>query len=79
MRQALDLTRELFGENHPYTAQSYSDLAINRAAQRDRANAVVLLTRAVASYEAARLSVSSRGLERAIYGAKSSPYRSWPR
>lgn len=67
--------RELLGENHPDTVACQINLAINRVAREDHAGARSLLSRAAAGYETARLRVSNRGLDRAVFGARRSPYR----
>jgi CHAT domain-containing protein len=73
-QKALDIRLELLGNCHPETAYSYSALAYNLTALGKHADAQSLLQRASASYEAARLSVASRGLERAVFADEQSPY-----
>src|SRR5262249_27152506 len=59
---------------HPLTALSYRNVAYNLAAQGKYPEALASLERGTRSYEAARLGVAPRGLERAPYGAEGSPY-----
>ncbi|HET6884276.1 MAG TPA: tetratricopeptide repeat protein [Pirellulales bacterium] len=73
--KGLEFNRELLGEQHPNTAASYLNLAATLNAIGNYADAALLLVKAASSYEAARLSFARRGLDRAIFGAKHSPYR----
>jgi len=73
-QKAFDLRRELLGENHPETARSYNNLACNLHAQGKYDDAAALFARANSSYEAARLDVAGRGLDRAVFGLERSPY-----
>jgi tetratricopeptide (TPR) repeat protein len=72
---ALELNREILGENHPHTSLGYADLGVILTAQKKYVEALPHLMRAATTYEASRLSVASRGLERAVFGAKRSPYQ----
>jgi CHAT domain-containing protein/tetratricopeptide (TPR) repeat protein len=73
--EALALRRQTLGEAHQATARSYSDLASNLHAQAKYEEALQLFSQAAASYEAARLNIASRGLDRAPFAEEVSPYR----
>jgi CHAT domain-containing protein len=70
----LDICRKALGEEHPHTAQSYSNVAANLNAQGQYAAALQSLETAARSYETARLGVAAAGLQRAAFGAEHSPY-----
>jgi CHAT domain-containing protein/Tfp pilus assembly protein PilF len=74
-RQALAIYQQALGEQHPDTARNYYNLAYNLHAQGQHAPALAVLQAGTRAYEAARLRLSSRGLGRAAFGAKQSP---WP-
>jgi tetratricopeptide (TPR) repeat protein len=73
-QKALDICRKTLGDNHRHTALSYDILAANLHAQGKYKEALASLETAARSYEPARLSVAASGLERAVFGAKRSPY-----
>jgi tetratricopeptide (TPR) repeat protein len=73
-RQALAIHRKALGEQHPHTTTSLDNLARSLRAQGKYAEAEPLYRAAAASFEMARLRVSSTGLERAPFGAKHSPF-----
>ncbi len=73
-RRALAIERRVLGEQHPGTAQTLADLALNLYAQGKYAEAEPLFRAAAASFEMARLRVSTTGFERASFGAKRSPF-----
>jgi tetratricopeptide (TPR) repeat protein len=75
-QKALEIRRRALGEGHPATAHSYNNVALNLHAQEKYPQALASLERATRSYEAARLGVAAGGLERAAYGAQSSPHAS---
>ncbi|MBX3443694.1 MAG: CHAT domain-containing protein [Planctomyces sp.] len=71
-QRSLNLFRNLLGECHPHTAAAYSQLAdcLFLAGKFDESAAV--MDEGLRSYEAARLGVAHRGLDRAFV---KSPYR----
>ncbi|HET6884279.1 MAG TPA: tetratricopeptide repeat protein [Pirellulales bacterium] len=73
--KALALYCELLGEQHPHSGETHMQIAVNLHAQGKYADARRRLLQAAASYEAGRLSVAERGLERAVFGLEHSPYR----
>jgi CHAT domain-containing protein/tetratricopeptide (TPR) repeat protein len=73
-QKALLICRKALGEEHPQTALYHSSVAANLNAQGKYAAAVASLEAAARSYEAARLGIAAAGLERAAFGASSSPY-----
>ncbi len=73
--KALTLHRQVLGEKHPITATTYNRLARNLSAQGMHVEALRMLERAAETYEAARLEIAGRGLDRAVFGASYSPYR----
>ncbi len=73
-RKALAIHRRLQGEDHADVANSYNNLTANLHVQGKYGEAARLLVQAAATFEAVRLKVATRGLDRASYGAKSSPY-----
>lgn len=75
LQKALDLCIESLGEKHPVTAASYINVAGNLAEQGKYVEAAEQLVRAAAAFEAARLNVAARGLDRSVFGAERSPYR----
>jgi CHAT domain-containing protein len=72
--RALAIRRKLLGEDHPDTATSYNNLAYNLQVQKNHVEALTTWEAAARAYEAARVSVAARGLDRAAFGAKQSPY-----
>jgi tetratricopeptide (TPR) repeat protein len=72
--KALDIWRKVLGEDHPHTTQTYNNVALNLQAQGMYGRALVSLEAGARSYEAARLTVASGGLERSAFGAERSPY-----
>jgi tetratricopeptide (TPR) repeat protein len=72
-RRALEIWRKALGEDHPDTAYSYNGVAYNLNAQGKYAEAEALWTQAARSFESVRLQVASTGLERASFGARTSP------
>jgi CHAT domain-containing protein len=75
-QKALDIWRKVLGENHPDTAMSYNNLGANLNAQGKYPPALEALESSLRSYEASRLAVAARGLDRATFGAERSPYNS---
>ncbi len=73
-QKAVDLQRELLGDKHPDSTRNYRNLAVNLYVQGKYVEAQRLLVKASISYEAARLGVADRGLDRAVFGADQSPY-----
>jgi CHAT domain-containing protein/tetratricopeptide (TPR) repeat protein len=73
-RKVLDIKRKALGEEHPYTALSYSNLAHNLQEQGREADAVEMWVRCAQSFEAARLAIAAKGIDRAEFGTSSSPY-----
>jgi tetratricopeptide (TPR) repeat protein len=73
-QKALDIRRRALGEDHPDTAYAYEYLAINLQEQGKYAAALESLVKSTRSYEAARLGVAARGLERATYHDGNSPH-----
>ncbi len=75
-QKALDINRTVLGEEHPHTATSYDNVAYTLAGQGEirRSRGCRLSSRAISSFEMARLGVAYRGLERADFGAQLSPY-----
>jgi CHAT domain-containing protein/tetratricopeptide (TPR) repeat protein len=73
-RQALAIKRRVLGPDHPSTGRSLNHVAICLANQGQHAEALRLWQEAVQVYEAARLRVSVRALDRAAFGAQESPY-----
>jgi tetratricopeptide (TPR) repeat protein len=73
--KALKINRELLGDKHPHIAISCTSFALNSFAQHKYIEASILLTQATTAYETSRLGVAERGLDRAVYAAKRSPYR----
>lgn len=72
--RALNLRIELLGTRHPETTNAYASLAHNLAARKKDADALIAIREAVKGYEAARLTFTSRVIDRALYGDDSSPY-----
>jgi len=73
-QKALDIRRQTLGEDNPDTAYSYYRVAHNQYVQGNYADALASLVKGTRSYEAARLAVATGGLDRAAYGASSSPH-----
>src|SRR5262249_36539299 len=73
-QKALDMWRNSLGEDHPHTARGYGFVAFNLHCQEKHESALASLDAGARSYEAARLSVATGGLDRAAFGAKHSPY-----
>jgi CHAT domain-containing protein/tetratricopeptide (TPR) repeat protein len=73
-RKALDIRRMALGEAHPATDESYSNVAGGLWAQGQYAEALGYREKSARSFEMARLGMASRGMDRATYGAKRSPY-----
>jgi len=73
-QKALDIRCKVLGEDHPDTVTSYNNAAYNLVAQGKYPEALASLEAAAGSYETTRLSIAARGLDRAAYGAKRSPY-----
>jgi tetratricopeptide (TPR) repeat protein len=74
LRQALDTDRKVLGEQHPDTTTDLISLAVDLIAQGKHADAEPLFRAATASFEMARLRISTTGFERAPFGAKHSPF-----
>jgi tetratricopeptide (TPR) repeat protein len=74
-QKAQDLRRELLGERHPDTALGFNNWALSLVSEGKYAEARALLDRATSAYDAARLNVAERGIDRATFGAERSPYR----
>jgi tetratricopeptide (TPR) repeat protein len=74
LQKALDISRKALGEDHPDTAQSYFNVGSSLYGLGKYSDALKSLDKCTRSYEAARLGVAVRGLERAAYGAGNSPY-----
>jgi len=74
VQKALDIRRKVLGEDHPATVVSYLTVAASLLAQEKYPEALASLETAARSYEAARLSVTTAGLERAAFGVTHSPY-----
>ncbi len=74
-RTSLELRREFLGETHPDTAAGYFNLAANLCNQGKYGDSQPRLIKAAAAYEGARLTFAVRGLDRAVFGDKQSPYR----
>jgi tetratricopeptide (TPR) repeat protein len=72
--KGLGLCRESLGDDHPDTVASGLHAALNLQAQGRPKEALNLLTQAAAGFEASRLRVARRGLDRAVVGEKQSPY-----
>jgi CHAT domain-containing protein/Flp pilus assembly protein TadD len=72
--KALKALIAVLGEKHPDTARSYSNFAYNLSAQGKYADALPLLANSAKAYEAARLGIAARGLDRAVFGDERSPY-----
>jgi tetratricopeptide (TPR) repeat protein len=72
-RQALAIRRKVLGEQHPDTARGLNWLAYNLHAQGKYAEAEPLYRAGAASFEMARLRVTTTGFERAPFGARFSP------
>jgi CHAT domain-containing protein/tetratricopeptide (TPR) repeat protein len=75
LEEALELAREFLGEQHPNTVRIYNHIAVSLRAQQRYDDARSILEKAAATYEAARLTLADRGLDRAAFGAEHSPYR----
>jgi CHAT domain-containing protein/tetratricopeptide (TPR) repeat protein len=74
LREALDISHKANGEVHPDTFSTYYVIAQHLHAQGKSAVALEFLEPIARCYEAARQGVAARGLERAFFGAKYSPY-----
>jgi len=74
-RQALDIQRKALGEEHPEYALSLDKLAVLYHSTGDYTSSIARLRDAAAAYEAARLRVAAQSLDRAVFGARQSPYR----
>ncbi len=72
-RDALAIKRRLLGEDHPSVAVTLHNLAALLRAKGDYAGAEAAWVAAVKSFEAARVHMSFRGLERAGFAAIQSP------
>src|SRR5262249_25295240 len=64
--KALAINLKALGEDHPYTASSYDNLATNLHAQGKLGEAVANWTTAAAIYEHSRGARSASGLERSV-------------
>jgi CHAT domain-containing protein/Tfp pilus assembly protein PilF len=73
LEQALTILRQGLGEGHPDTASVCINVASNLHAQGKYAEAEERATEAARGYEAARLSLSFAGLERATFASERSP------
>jgi CHAT domain-containing protein/tetratricopeptide (TPR) repeat protein len=73
-QQALELYLLMLGDKHPRTTMAYKGVANDLCAQGKIAEASNVLERAALAYEAVRLGVATRGLNRAVFGAAQSPY-----
>jgi hypothetical protein len=67
------MQRKLLGEEHPDVAASLNRLAVLLASKGDYAAAETAWVAAAESFEAARLRISERGLERTGFAAEQSP------
>jgi tetratricopeptide (TPR) repeat protein len=72
-RDALVMKRRLLGDDHPSVAVTLHNLAALLSAKGDHAAAEAAWAAAVESFEAARVRMSFRGLERAGFAAIQSP------
>jgi hypothetical protein len=73
LRQALAIRLKVLGAEHPLTATSLHNLAYNLNDQGQHAQAEPLWRESAASFEAARLRITSTGLDRAAFAARQSP------
>jgi CHAT domain-containing protein len=75
LQKAVEIGRASLGELHPVMGAIYSAVAANSLAQKNFEDARSNLEKSAKSYEASRLNVAHRGLERGVFGSEHSPYR----
>jgi CHAT domain-containing protein/Tfp pilus assembly protein PilF len=74
-RQALEIRKKVLGEEHPHYAGTLNNLAWLHYSKGNHVSSVAWLRDASAAYEAARLRVAEKSLDRAAIGVHQSPYR----
>jgi len=72
--EALEIWKKVLGEEHPDYASTLNNLAALYYSTGDYTSSIAGLRDAAATYEAARLRVAERSLDRAAFGAVRSPY-----
>ena len=73
-RQALEIQKKVLGEVHPSYINNLLSLAFLYQMTGDRTSTLAQLRKAASAYEAARLKVAAKGLDRVAFGIDRSPY-----
>ena len=73
-RHALEITKKVLGEGHPDYVLRLKNLAVLYHRMGEHTRSLARLHDAAAAYEAARLRMAAKALDRAAFGVRRSPY-----